>query len=88
MRRQLERRWITLIFADWLPHCIGSSRGSLPLVSGIYSPIASSRVPLTVCRRIDLPLLPYGFVLSYCMGVLRGLSGVITQRSRAGRCSK
>lgn len=35
MRRQLERRWITLIFAGWLPHYIGASRGCLCLVSGI-----------------------------------------------------
>ena len=30
-----ERRWITLISAGWLPHCIGPSRGCLVLKSGI-----------------------------------------------------
>jgi len=35
MRGSLKRRWITLISAGWLPHCIGPSRGCLDLEPGI-----------------------------------------------------
>ena len=34
-RGSFKRRWITLIFAGWLPHYIGPSRGCLGLGSGI-----------------------------------------------------
>jgi hypothetical protein len=36
-REAVWRRWITLIFAGWLPHCIGTSRGCLCLASGIIA---------------------------------------------------
>jgi hypothetical protein len=35
MRGSFKRRWITLIFAGWVPHDIGPSRGCLALGSGI-----------------------------------------------------
>lgn len=58
--RSLQRRWITLISAGWLPHCIGSSRGCLALVSGIIAMdahIGTSRVPLTVsAHRVPDPV--------------------------------
>lgn len=31
MRGSFKRRWITLIFAGWVPHDIGPSRGCLAL---------------------------------------------------------
>jgi len=54
------QRWITLIFADWLPHFIFSSRGCLALVAEITRSTAFvlfgahtklSRLPLIVPSR-------------------------------------